>query len=217
MSQATTACAECGGPVLQTGRGRPRRFCSDTCKARLHNKRARRAQKPLAQPSTETCAWCGETFVAKRRNRIYCYDTWCRQNAYQSRKANGEPGRVGEFTRACDECGEDFSATYPSARWCSKHCANAHWGRVRSRTRGALPSESYADREIFERDKWRCHLCGKKVRRDAARTDPLGATIDHLMPLSLGGADVPANVATAHYRCNNEKRARAMNEQLALM
>lgn len=64
---------------------------------------------------------------------------------------------------------------------------------------------------------WRCHLCGKRVRRKASRTDPFGATIDHLVPLSLGGADEPANVATAHYRCNQDKRACAMNEQLALL
>ena len=78
-------------------------------------------------------------------------------------------------------------------------------------------SGTYADRQIFERDGWRCHLCGTKVSRSAKRTDPLGATIDHLVPLSLGGSDEPANVATAHYRCNQEKRAKAMNEQLAIV
>lgn len=35
--------------------------------------------------------------------------------------------------------------------------------------------------------------------------DPDGATIDHIVPLSLGGSDEPANVATAHRRCNIRK------------
>lgn len=34
-------CAECGGPVLAAGRGRPRRFCSDACRQRAYRQRAR--------------------------------------------------------------------------------------------------------------------------------------------------------------------------------
>lgn len=73
------------------------------------------------------------------------------------------------------------------------------------------------DREIFERDGWRCYLCGKPVKRTARRTDPDGATIDHVVPLSRGGPDAPGNVATAHSRCNREKRAQSVDYQLWLV
>ena len=63
---------------------------------------------------------------------------------------------------------------------CSKACANRHWGRVRARQKRTPSAANYTDREIFERDGWRCHICGQKVRQDVGRTHPDGATIDHI-------------------------------------
>ena len=48
---------------------------------------------------------------------------------------------------------------------------------------------------IYARDRGRCHLCGKHVRR-------ADASMDHLIPISLGGAHAPWNVALAHLHCN---------------
>jgi len=80
----------------------------------------------------------------------------------------------------------------------------------------APSSVPYTDREIFQRDGWRCHLCGKRIREDLPRTHPDGATIDHLVPLSLGGVDEPHNLAAAHWRCNQAKGVRPANEQLRM-
>ena len=80
-----------------------------------------------------------------------------------------------------------------------------------------MSEAKYTDLQIFERDGWRCHLCKKLVRRDVSRLHPEGATIDHLVPTSLGGDDEPANVATAHWKCNRHKKNRAMNEQLRIL
>jgi 5-methylcytosine-specific restriction endonuclease McrA len=60
-------------------------------------------------------------------------------------------------------------------------------------------------RDIFERDGWRCGLCGSKVARLRQSPDPLSATLDHIVPISLGGAHLPANVQCAHRRCNEAK------------
>jgi hypothetical protein len=216
MSNKPTECAECGGPVVQMGRGRPRRFCSEQCKQRAGNRRTRRSMMPLAQPTQRACAYCGVTFIAKKRDRIYCYDSWCRQAAYQARKAAAGERRIGLRLFTCDGCGATFEASYPSARWCSKQCANRHWGLVRSRQRRKPSEAKYTDREIFERDNWTCHICGKKVRKSGDRLHPLGATIDHLVPLALGGDDEPANMATAHWKCNRKRGVNATNDQLRL-
>jgi len=214
-----TICAECGGPVVQLERGRPRRFCSDQCKQRAGNVRLRRSLLPLrdSAPQPRECAHCGDSFIPKRRDRIYCYGKFCPQSAYQARVANDEKLRVVARVAKCDGCGTEFQTTRPEARWCSKTCANRHWGNVRARQRGRLSEARYTDREIFERDRWICHLCKKKVRRDVPRLHPEGATIDHLVPISLGGLDEPANVACSHWKCNRDKRAKAMNEQLRLL
>jgi 5-methylcytosine-specific restriction endonuclease McrA len=55
---------------------------------------------------------------------------------------------------------------------------------------------------VGDRDGWRCHLCGGRVRSDLSGSQELGPTIDHLVPVSAGGRDELVNVALAHRRCN---------------
>lgn len=135
----------------------------EACKRRSGNRRMRRSVQPLSKAREKNCAHCGKIFVARRVQRIYCYDSWCRQRAYQARKRSGEPLRVAAREIQCGECGETFTARHSDARWCSKLCANRHWGRVRSRGRQPLVTAPYADRDVFERDEWTCHLCGLAI------------------------------------------------------
>jgi hypothetical protein len=153
-------------------------------------------------------------FTPRRRDQVYCSNTntppYCAVGAYQARKRGGEPRRQGiDFDRTCVECGGSFVARKANAKWCSDTCRIRTCRRDESRRRapgagGAL----YADREIFERDGWICQICHEPVDRAASRRTAGGATIDHVVPLSRGGADDPSNVATAHRRCNREKGAR---------
>jgi hypothetical protein len=77
--------------------------------------------------------------------------------------------------------------------------------------------ETFTSEEIFERDRYRCHICKRKCRRRAAVVpDPLAPTIDHLIPLAKGGEHTRANVATACFQCNSVKGDRGGGEQLAL-
>ena len=75
--------------------------------------------------------------------------------------------------------------------------------------KGATKGERIYRSVIFERDSGECHLCGRKV-------DPKRWHLDHLVPLSIGGDHVYANVAVSHPRCNISKGNRAMNEQLRI-
>lgn len=45
---------------------------------------------------------------------------------------------------------------------------------------------------IFERDGWRCRLCGS----------PYALTPHHLLPVGQGGSDEPENVVTACWLCH---------------
>lgn len=54
---------------------------------------------------------------------------------------------------------------------------------------------------IYERDGWRCHLCGGDVWRH--QSDPTKvAQTDHVVPKSRGGSNVASNLRTACRRCN---------------
>lgn len=115
------------------------------------------------------------------------------------------------------ECGEDFTAWKSNAKWCSKRCRIRTNGRAASRRRGALQpdSEPYVDREIFERDSWICQICHFPIDESIPRTEADGATIDHVIPLSIGGIDAPSNVVAAHWRCNRMKKDRVRATDLA--
>ncbi len=52
-------------------------------------------------------------------------------------------------------------------------------------------------RAIFNRDKWICKYCGSN--------QAIHMTIDHMTPLSRGGADNEKNMTTACHSCNQLK------------
>ncbi len=67
--------------------------------------------------------------------------------------------------------------------------------------------EPYRDTYIFERDGWICQICGRKINKRLKYPNPLSKSIDHIVPLSKGGDDSPANVQATHLRCNVGKNA----------
>jgi hypothetical protein len=204
--ERSPACAECGGPIEHAELGRPRRFCSDKCKARNTNRLQNRRRQPVVQDAERFCTHCGKSFVPKRRDQVYC-NAGCVVMAYQKRRRGGEPLRQVEQIKTCVECGNEFTAYKSNAKWCSKICRIRTTGRDASRRRSpARPGwKPYTDREIFERDGWICQICCEPVDREASRRHDDGVTIDHIIPLSRGGADNPVNVVTAHWRCNRDK------------
>jgi hypothetical protein len=52
--------------------------------------------------------------------------------------------------------------------------------------------------EIFRRDIYTCHYCG-------ASAPDVVLTVDHILPKTLGGTDLPDNLVTACTECNSGK------------
>jgi 5-methylcytosine-specific restriction endonuclease McrA len=69
---------------------------------------------------------------------------------------------------------------------------------------------------IYQRDNWVCQICGKRVNPNNKYPHPLSPSLDHIIPLSIGGTHEPRNVQLAHFRCNSLKSDNANNEQLRL-
>jgi 5-methylcytosine-specific restriction endonuclease McrA len=86
------------------------------------------------------------------------------------------------------------------------HKAAKHRRRVRLENQG--PHEKFTDLEIFERDKWICQLCGKKVDKSLTYPDSGYPTLDHVVPVARGGGHTRANSQLAHLGCNSAKRDR---------
>jgi 5-methylcytosine-specific restriction endonuclease McrA len=51
-----------------------------------------------------------------------------------------------------------------------------------------------------------CWLCGEPIDTKLPPQHPYSATVDHVIPLSLGGPPTsPANLRPAHKRCNSSR------------
>lgn len=80
---------------------------------------------------------------------------------------------------------------------------------ARSRHRRRMVArEPYRVADIYARDGWRCGICGEPVDPRAPLNGGADPTIDHIVPISRGGADAPSNVRLAHRLCNLRKGAR---------
>lgn len=77
----------------------------------------------------------------------------------------------------------------------------------RARERNAL-DETFLPGEVYGRDGWTCGICQQPVDPDLRHPDPMSPSLDHIVPLSLGGRHSRANTQLAHLLCNIRKGAR---------
>lgn len=95
-------------------------------------------------------------------------------------------------------------------RFCNEICRERNERRGQQARRRARRSGAVSDRinpiEVFERDHFRCYLCGVSTPREFIGTHHLTApTMDHIVPLKVGGAHVWSNVACSCRKCNSAK------------
>jgi 5-methylcytosine-specific restriction endonuclease McrA len=113
-----------------------------------------------------------------------------------------------EATRAWRKANASRSRA-SSRRWQSENTASAAAiGRRKAAARRAagVPSPGSvqwaADRLVaLERDDGVCGICGEDV-------DPLDFTLDHVVPIALGGPHEFGNLQLAHRVCNSRKARR---------
>lgn len=80
--------------------------------------------------------------------------------------------------------------------------ANAQ--RRRARLKGRVV-ERFSDLEIFDRDGWVCQLCEAQVHPELKHPHPASVSLDHIVPIVLGGDHTRRNVQTSHLLCNLRK------------
>ncbi|AIA05414.1 HNH endonuclease domain-containing protein [Streptomyces noursei] len=71
-------------------------------------------------------------------------------------------------------------------------------------------AERFDPSEVFERDGWRCYLCGVVTLPNADRYAPRKTTLDHVVPLVNGGSHTRKNTRCACRQCNVRKGARPL-------
>lgn len=119
-------CPACGGEVPAVFRGRPRKFCSEKCRAGFYtakflNKEKARVRRARAGRS---CRWCGgDLSVDFQVNRRYCSRecNW-RAGLDRSSRARGT-GKHGPV-KDCLRCGKPYKAWAGHLLYCSEGCGN---------------------------------------------------------------------------------------------
>lgn len=163
------------------------------------------------------CKSCFSAYYRNNRDRILPA-----ANDYNSKPVNRERKRARDRERywsaervltlnSCAACGQPFRGR--AARACSDACSTElrleRWRSQNRRRRSyGIKREPYTLAAIARRDADTCHLCTFLVDMSLSGLDPWGPTVDHVLPLALGGDDTPANVKLAHRDCNIWKGAR---------
>lgn len=177
-----------------------------------------RLQKPTP------CSGCGQ-LLARRDGHVVRMCQECAdkaQIALAAEKQRLRDEQIAEQERRvassiCQWCQQSFVAARMGRRYCSKRCqSTANTRQKKARRRGAsgtLPS-LWA---IYARDGGICQLCRKKVNRSIQPPHSRSASLDHIVPLAVGGSHDSINIQLAHFGCNSAKGARACGSQLRMI
>lgn len=115
----------------------------------------------------------------------------------------------------CPVCGETFITYKAKQITCSAECSRKRKNAISSRKHdNRIPKNKRIDKidlhDLFKRDDGVCHICGKQCNwNDYTVTDTTiiagnwYPSVDHIVPVSLGGADAWENVMLAHWICNS--------------
>jgi hypothetical protein len=189
-------CQTCGKPL---GRYQAK-YCSKTCQRRLSHKKYKERHP--------------DAYRAARRRRK-------KNRSLKRRTVKLQKAQNGEFIRQCLQCDKTFDAFRMKGRipkFCGKKCENrAHELRRRARKRSVF-IEVVSVKKLLKWQHGKCYHCGYKINTGKSAPHPKSLTIDHLVPLSLGGDHSYANTVASCWKCNCAiKGARAIDEQLKLL
>lgn len=202
-------CKHCGKEYVPKSKERTT-YCSREC-AFEHM-----AAKPKDPGVIINYCVCGEIITPKHK---YCDECRKESKRIRVREAAKQKHTANVKPKICKQCGTGFIPEYGTKRrsFCSDICLLKYSRKQGKRKRKAVLKQvkhvAYSDMYIFKRDKWICQICGKKVNPKYVGNHPLAPSIDHIIPISLGGADAPYNVQLAHRDCNRIKSNRLYNDR----
>ncbi len=184
-----------------------------------------------ARPDVPSCVGCGEPVFGSKIGSKYlpchreCRDLvpdWKRRGQEppwfaafrrkQERLARGRSAGKRVFVQGpCAWCGEQFLAS--GGRYCSNHCK----GAAGASRRGKFSVSPLVRAAIYERDRFLCHLCGRKVDVSLPGSNALGPTLDHVVRQVQGGTHDVDNLRLAHRKCNSIRRDLCVKDARAML
>lgn len=136
---------------------------------------------------------------------------------YRIHKVVGPRGKGKSFSRerVCPRCGKRFETMVKNQEFCSTTCRNAAHTQRRDDVRRVNtdgPIEEIPLREIYDRDRGRCYICGGRTDWSDYRIvngfkvcGPRYPSRDHVIALHNGGTHTRDNIRLACWECNTLK------------
>lgn len=172
-------------------------------------------QKAKAQREPRACEGCGILVDQTERKRRYCTRR-CASNAAQRRRYQSLPKAervakagyvpVPRQTIPCERCQAPVTRRGNEDRRFCEACGTGK-GHVARARRYGVPIEYFDKWKVYERDGWICQVCHRPVDKGLSWPHTECASLDHIVPLSRGGAHCEANAQLAHLACNTGKGA----------
>lgn len=220
-------CYHCGKPFWKPDAFRNRYCCLECFEAQQkewseQRKKQKEQEKKNKEPYHKVCKYCGKEFDTTYPQKKYC----CKDCLYQANLKQKRDEWAESFVPKkiiCKECGTEFitECGAPRSVFCCDTCANRHMRRIEHNTsrHQAFSAECNRKREkiikaapepvqykkIYARDKGICQICGLPVSKDKFIDASWGGSIDHIVPLSVGGKHEMSNCQLAHRLCNSLK------------
>lgn len=209
-------CLSCGGSMAD--KPRQARYCSTRCRwDSQHRVSADKRKNELRDKGvpligeTQACSYepCSNSFVRTSPTGKFC-SLGCRRASQRVKQPNSTP----IYFKTCAECGSPVVNANKSGT--PKPCADCRRELKRGRNarknhkRRASGKPVLSTRQIAERDGTTCHLCGDAVDMSLSGRVQRGPTIDHIVPVSLGGTNDSENLALAHRDCNVKRSNRGV-------
>lgn len=144
------------------------------------------------------CRYCGKEL--KWQGWGFCSKECIRKNKAKKDKLRNDKGK-------CKQCKKQFYKGQKSQIFCTKECSIVH---QRNHQKKNTEIKYFS---IFLRDGFSCIYCGKSSIEDKVKL-----TIDHIIPLALGGKAEMNNIITACMTCNilKEKKILPVDTQQRL-
>jgi len=209
-------CKVCG---FANNRAAQSMYCSEKCRATRDYQQATqkrllslKLQGMVVAGETGVCALktCGVIFLVPYSNQKFCSSV-CRER-FNGRDAIGRGDIIASriYFGKCKYC-QAWKST--RAKWSINRlsCNDCQQRRTKendtkkNHRRRAAGELVMTVQSLVKRDGVKCNICTKRVDMSKSGLDPLGPTIDHLLPVSKGGTNDSFNLALAHRRCNTSR------------
>lgn len=210
-------CQGCASPFKPKRTDRLK-YCSRQCAFSHFD--AWRAPETLAKPKRPSkpapkreCVRCGAPLDGKRR--LYCLPC----STYSPKP---------KLVRPCISCGTGVigTAARKYCQSCRRRLARKQYRlkhgsvkkhRDRARRYG-LAYEPINPIQVFDRDAWRCQICGTRTPKRLRGTFEGNAPeLDHRVPMAMGGPHTWDNVQCACRACNIAKGGKQIQGQMRLL